>query len=141
MSYQTIHTLLDTQLQTVVNLPTLQIENTRKAGSKTIKEWTRSTLIPSRTTIETLGPLGYNKKQGLYQIDVFYPEDTNYNDTFLMSDTIIEKFTIGTNLSGVHIINSYMIPSQTTSGSIAVPGYFKTIVMVEWEYFETRLPL
>lgn len=147
MSYKLIHTSLDTQLQTVTGLPTLQIENTRKGNDKRTKEWTRSTLLPTKTSIETLGPLGYNKLKGLYQIDIFYPEDASYGDTFDMAELVLAKFIIGDNLNGINILNSYMIASQGVPGSISitgnvnVPGYYKAIVMVEWEYFINRLPI
>ncbi len=141
MSYKDIHQSLDTQLSSVVGLPTLQIENTRKTNDKRIKEWCRSTLLPAKTSIETLGPLGHNKLQGLYQVDIFYPEDYNYTDTFTMADLVLTKFIIGDTIDGINIINSYMLPSQNVSSNINIPGYYKIIVMIEWEKFETRLAI
>jgi hypothetical protein len=138
MSYYTIHTTLDNRLQTVTGLPTLQQENVRKVGDKKLTEWCRSTLLPSKTVVETVGLNGYNKVFGQYQIDIFYPQDISYTLPFQMGDTILHSFIIGTVLSGINITNSYILSGQSFQGSNQVPGYYKLIVMIEWVKYEQR---
>ena len=138
MSYISIHTALSDRLQTVVGLPTLQEENNRvRLGNGDI--WSRATLLPAKTNIQTIGPNGFNQLNGLYQVDLFYPSDTGYTEPYNMVDLILASFVAGTVLGQIRIKNSYMISSHDLSRTDKVmPNYFILPVMIEWETYEQR---
>jgi len=105
MSWQAIQTLLDTQVATVADLPTLITENmftektitTTLAAQKTA--YTRTSLLPSETEPFTLGTAGEDRYQGLYQVSLFYPEGDLVEGSNVMADRIIAKYTRSTLLT------------------------------------------
>lgn len=138
MSYITIYEAIVNRLQTITNLPTLQKENNRVKLGNGKTAWSRATILPARTKIETLGVNGYNEVNGLVQIDLFYPSDASYTDSFTMIDLILDKFVIGTQLSNVIIQNSYPLSAQTVSTSSNVPNFYMSSVMIEYSLYEQR---
>lgn len=126
MSYTTIHSLLDTQLQTVVGLPTLQQENIRYEP-KTGVAWTRSTLIPVESTRLSTG---FDLVQGLYQVDAFYPGDKGSTAASTMADLIIAEFPRALTLTSggviVHIVKSYREVAQPFQQFYRIP------VSIQW---------
>lgn len=123
---------LNTILLTTSNLPTLQSENKRIDLGSGKTPWCRSTLLPARTTQVSIGSSGIDNINGLYQIDLFYPQNSSYVLIYDMADAIINNFTIGSKSGGLHVINSYI---QKLPG---VTNYFNLAVIVEWQAFRDR---
>jgi hypothetical protein len=133
MSFLSIHEALDAQLKTVVNLPPLQEENIRvKLGAGT-KAWSRSTLIPNRSDIVTVGVNGLTELNGLYQIDLMFPADDKYTNCTKMADLVLAAFSVGLQLNTLMIRNSY-----PAAGYATVPGYYTIPVIVEWSMWVNR---
>ena len=97
MSFTTIQALLDAQLATVTGLPTLQLENTRINPTNNTP-WARATFIPAPTIVECVGPVGKDKLQGIYQVDLFYPQDRGTTTAGTMADLIVATFSKGLRL-------------------------------------------
>lgn len=140
MSYKTVYDVLTTRLNTVSGLPRLQLENIRVDLGSGTTAWSRATLLPSTTNIETVGPNGYSELRGLLQIDLFYPADKGYASSFTMVDSILDKFIPGTILtSDVIIQNSYMMSSQNLSSmERSMTNYHMICLMVEWSLYKQR---
>lgn len=97
MNYGDIRALLDTQLQTVSNLPSLQTENTRLNPGGL--PFVRSTLLPAEPTPLTVGPNGIDEHQGLYQVDLFYPQDHGVGTPGALAASVLAMFPRGLILS------------------------------------------
>jgi len=141
MSIKTIYDTIITRLETVVDLPTLQKENNRRqlgSGSSITTDWCRATLLPARTNLETVGPNGFNEINGLVQVDLFYPADSDYSTSFLMVDAILNKFVAGTLINSVIIRNSYMLSAQTVKSQGVIPNYYQVSIIIEWSLYEQR---
>lgn len=131
MSYSTIQTILDTQLQTVVTA-NLQLENTTRETK--LIDFVRSTLLPSQTEIVTLGATGYDRLNGLYQIDVFVKLGSGANAANVQADAIMAAFTKGTYLTSgttnVLIENKWRIPARVLQNFYQIP------VFVQWSFYK-----
>lgn len=132
MSYKEIQQELDGQLTSITGLPEVVLENTRfKAMSKT--PFIRSTLLPSQSTVETIGTTGYNKVYGLYQIDIFYPLDGGYEEINDDADTIISNFTKGTSFA---ITNGTLrINISWRNSGRKLENFYNIPVLVSWECY------
>lgn len=129
MSYATVQDLLDTRLLTVVDLPTLQKENTRNLAVSG-QRYTRSTLLPGRATQTTIGTTGKDIVRGLYQVDLFYPLDGGVFQINSMADSVVAAFPRGTALfNGMTIVN---IVSAWREAGARVEPYYSIPVVVEW---------
>lgn len=94
MSYANLQTALDTHLQTLTGLPTLQTENTRNVG-RTGESFARATLLPARPTQASVGQHGRDLRRGLYQVDLFVPMDGGTASVNALADSVIEHFPRG----------------------------------------------
>lgn len=132
MSYQSIQTILDTQLLTVISADELQLENVRRETAGT--GFYRSTLLPSQTQIATLGVNGYDKLNGMYQIDVFVKIGTGATAANTKADTIMAAFIKGNYLSDVSIDvlveNKWRLPARTLQNFYQIP------VIVQWSVYK-----
>lgn len=133
MKFSTIHKALDDRLKLVPQIPTIQEENVLKKLGPGTTSYCRSTLLPARTNPETLGPNGYNKLHGLFQVDLYYPQYETYTNCYDMVDNILSKFIMGTQLGNVLIMNSYPI-----AGSSSTLNYYSVSVVIEWLAYEQR---
>lgn len=132
MSYKEIQQALDGQLTSILGLPEIVLENTRfKANSKT--PFIRSTLLPSQSSVETIGTTGYNKVFGLYQIDIFYPLDGGYEEINDNADEIISNFQKGTSFT---ITNSTLrINISWRNSGRKLENFYNVPVLVSWECY------
>jgi len=132
MSYSIIQDLLDEQLATVTGLPTLSRENTRNEP-KTNVPYSRSTLLPIETTARTTHT---DEFQGLYQVDLFYPQSKGYKDAAEKADSVIAAFQRGLELVEgdvrVHVRMSWREVAQPFQQFYNVP------VMVRWSCLLSR---
>ena len=130
MSFTAIQGILDTQLATVATLPTLQKENTLYKPANT-PAWCRTTLLPAATTVESIGVDGRERKYGLFQIDLFYINNSGTTDATSMADLIIAAFRKGTYLTDttytVMVLRAYIDSGRP------YPNYYQLPVIVEWE--------
>jgi hypothetical protein len=94
MSYSIIQELLDEQLATVTTLPTLSKENVRYEP-KTNVPYSRTTLLPTEATALSTHT---DECQGLYQVDLFYPQSKGYTDAAETADSVIAAFQRGLEL-------------------------------------------
>lgn len=133
MSYAKIQTLLDTRLAATTGLPTLQLENTRNIA-KTGVPFTRGTLLPARSTQISLGTVGKDLFEGLYQVDIFIPQDGGTATVNALVDAVLTQFARGTRLVNgavtVEIMNSWREVGSRIENFYSVP------VTVEWRYFK-----
>ena len=137
MSYKTTYESLITQLQTVTSLPTLQKENNRiqLGGGKT--PWCRASILPVPTNIATLGPNGLNNEIGIFQVDLFYPQDNGYDTSFDMADSILQKYKAGSLVDGIIIRNSWISSNQQINGQ-GIQNYYMISVRVEFNKYVSR---
>ena len=132
MSTQRIQALLDTQLQTTTSLPGLQLENKRYTLDGF--PFVRSTLMPARSNVLTVGYGAKREYQGLYQITAWYPQDGGSTAARTMADSIVDQFPIGMMLSDgvitVRIIVASVMPSQSMTNMFGVP------IQIQWSVFK-----
>lgn len=132
MSYTTILQLLDTQLLTTTDLPTHYTENER-VQLITDTPWCRSTLLPVETQELTIGSNGWVKVQGLYQIDLFYPNDAGYSTAAGIADNVITSFARGLSLGTTTIVKiemSWRLPARSFQQFYQIP------VSVRWASYQ-----
>lgn len=132
MSFLAIQNILEAKLLTVTGLPVHQSENTLMKPSNT-PAWCRSTLLPAATTVESIGANGRERKHGLFQIDLFYINNSGYAGATSMADTIISQFSKGLYLTDstytVMVLRSYI------DGARPFPNYYQKSLVVEWECY------
>lgn len=133
-NYTLIQQLLDEQLVTVADLPTLVKENVRKQDEKANTAWCRSTLIPSEPNYTSIGADGLTEWRGLYQISLFYPEGYGVDDVNTMVDTIVDTFPKGLQIGAtdpkVMIWKSYRLTAMSENNKfIHVP------IRINWSYW------
>lgn len=131
MSFALINIILDSKLESIANLPFLQKENTLMKPANT-PSWCRATLLPSETSIESIGNDGRERYNGLYQIDLFYINNSGTLAAFEMADVIISNFSKGIYLTGgndieVMVIKSFIDPAKP------FPNYYQLPVLVKWQ--------
>lgn len=125
MSYSTIQNLLDTQLATVTGLPTLYKENTRNE-LKTGVAFSRSTLLPA----ETLALSSHtNEVNGLYQVDIFYPQDKGADAAGAVADSVVAAFARGLVLTDGVIVHIRMSWRETAR---EFQQFYNVPVVVRW---------
>lgn len=134
MSIKKIRTALNTHLQLIPNLPSLQLENTKNIAVSG-QAFTRATLLPAETFAETIGVSGKNRNHGLYQIDLFGVADNGTDTVDTLADVIISHFKRGTTLTedGL-IVNIEMAWSET--GSI-LHSFYNVPVVIRWRAHTT----
>ena len=102
----------------------------------TTKLGVRTTLIPTKTIVETLGPTGYVSVNGMYAIDVIGQINTGYTGVQLLADIILAAFpraTIMTLGNGDTINIATSSPSTNTNqGAWAMNKLYCRQVMVEF---------
>jgi len=107
-SFTQIQQALDTQLLTVNGITNgttgnliseNQTMNLSSIPNFTTRTFVRSTLVPSTTTVETLGNAGYVKVNGLYAIDVIGPMDKGYLTVKPLADLVLAAFPRGLKLT------------------------------------------
>jgi hypothetical protein len=133
MKTSEIQTALDTQLKTIVSLPTLQLENTRLDASSNLAAFVRSTLLPAQSTVISLGIGAKKQMQGLYQVDVFYPLDSNTTAARTLADTIVDTFPIGQRLTIGTTTVIIEVSSVMTAYSIS--KYYCIPVRIQWSVY------
>lgn len=128
MNYEAVRALLDTQLTQVVDLPPVQKENTRFTTGGTA--WCRSTLMPGEPTALSVGLGGLNEHQGLYQVDVFTPQDDGTAEAGLVAAAVQEQFPRGLILNSggiqIHVRMAWQQPAYQVEDWYALP------VVVRW---------
>jgi hypothetical protein len=129
MSYEKIQSLLDTRLQALTGLPTIQLENTRNIGQTGIP-FSRATLLPARATQATVGLQGRDSRTGLYQVDLFYPLDAGTATINAMADSVIDHFTRGLVLID-GAINVHVLVCWRETGRRIEP-FYSVPVVIEW---------
>ena len=131
MSTDRIIKLLDAQLQTISGLPAFQQENKRfeLAGGSFV----RSTLMPSRSSVISLG-VGANKQmQGVYQISCFYPQDGGSSPARVMADNVVNAFPIGLRLTDGVI--TVIVEITSVMSSTSMTNLYVVPVQVIWTVY------
>jgi hypothetical protein len=131
MSTARIQALLDTQLKTIVGLPALQLENVRYTLNG--DPFVRSTLMPARSSVLSLGVGATKQLQGLYQVTCFYAQDGGSAPARAMADTVVDTFPIGLRLSDgvitVIVEIASVLPAMSMTNLYGVP------VQVQWSVY------
>lgn len=135
MNYDVIRTLLDTQLQTVVGLPTLYTENNRievdGRGS-----FCRSTLMNSEPMALTVGPNGNNQYKGLYQVDLFYPQDRGTLAQNELAALVISAFPRSLILNDVTSgLNVHVDMSWQQTAYTVQQNYYVVPIVIRWSSY------
>jgi len=127
-----VQTLLDTQLQTIIGLPVVQLENKRHTVVPS-EPFVRSTLLPARSTVLSLGVGATKQLQGIYTVQSFYPQDSGSAPAHTMADIIVDAFPIGLRLVDgdltVIVEIASVMPAQSMSNMYGVP------VQVQWSVY------
>lgn len=111
-------------------------ENKRYVPSLS-QDYIRTTLIPTQTTKESLGLGGYNRLNGLFQIDLFYAAGrTPIKDINRRADEMLNfitnKMVISEGNSNTRIEEVWRDVSITES------DWFQLPVQVRWESYQNR---
>lgn len=125
-----IQNALDTQLQTVANLPGFFAEN-QYVPQSGVTPFCRSTLGPAKSIIEGIGVPRIILQQGLYAVDLFYPIDYGYSAGRTMADAVINAFQPGflslADGNKLIILTAWSQPSHNDANS-----FLQYPVRVEW---------
>jgi hypothetical protein len=134
IDYNTIRTLLDTNLKTVVGLPQLATENIRVTTTNAMP-WCRSTLITSEPSPLTVGYDGMNQHKGIYQVDLFYPQDYGTTDVSAISKLVINAFPRGLTLTdgttNIHVTMTWQLTAYTVQ-----QAWYAVPVSIRWSSFK-----
>jgi hypothetical protein len=134
-SYTSIQQIFDTILKTTTGLPTFTQENIKSQVTAT-KPWCRSTLLPAQTQVIGIGQVGLRMDQGLYQVDLFYPQNSGNIDAATMADLIMSKYKRGTYYTGgstkVLVDKVYRLPSS----SLTQATFYHLPIVVSWQYYD-----
>jgi len=133
INFTAVQTALNTQLATVSGVSSmLEVENTKK--KTTIgTPFVRATLLPAQTQPATLGQGGYDGLNGLYQVDVCYPQDDGTLTAGAMADLIINAFVKGTYYGStpkVLVQNRWRLPSRRLGSFFVIP------VVIQWVSYQ-----
>ena len=133
MNYTTIQKALDTQLSIVAGIPTFTEENARFKPSATTP-FTRSTLLPAQTVVESIGVHGIDRVNGLYQVDLYYPADQGYTTANTMADLVIAAFPKALQLTTTDSIKvdvdvTWRLPARK------VQNFYNVPVIVSWKSY------
>lgn len=130
-----IQAALDTQLLTVTGLPVLQTENTRFDGSKNVPAFCRSTLLPAQTTVIGLGAgsAAQTQMQGLYQVDVFYPQDSGTTAARTLADAVVAVFPVGLRL--VEGSSTVTVEVASVMTAYSINKYYCVPVRIQWNVY------
>lgn len=127
MSIEQIRTLLDTQLATVASLPYHQAENTRYEP-KTAVPWVRSTMSPAETVRRTTFS---DELNGLYLVDVFYPQGKGTTTAAEMAQAIKEAFPRGSRLGEAVDVPLYVMGSWIEA-SRDLNSHYQIPLIIKW---------
>ena len=133
MSTAVIQNLLDTRLQTISGLPTLELENTTIDVTSNKTAWVRSTLLPAESTLVTVGSTAIREFQGYYQVDCFYPTGNGSNAAHVLADTVVSTFPIGLTLNN-GAVTVYIQMASATVG-YKVTKYYCVPVRIQWSCY------
>jgi len=134
-NYTDIQLALDTQVQTVVGLPTIQLENTQNSN-KNKSTWTRTTLLPASTEIVTLGAQGYDRLNGLYRIDLFSQLNEGVTDASTMADLVLASFTKGARLTSGSVV--VVIENKTRSAARVLDNRYNIPLTIIWSSYQVQ---
>lgn len=128
ISYTAIQNLLDAQLATVTSLPTIYTENERSKLSTGVNQ-ARATLLPGIPKLMTTGSTPWKELKGLYQVDIFLPQNAGTN-TNSIADDVMNAFDAGTMLTD----GTYQVWIQLSYRMSAVmfQQFYNVPVMVSW---------
>lgn len=132
MSITSTHALLDTQLKTVTGLPFLQAENIRFTIDG--NPWCRSTLLPARSTVISLGVGATKQMTGLYQVDVIYPQDSGSAVAHAMADLVVAAFPIGARLTDG--TTTVIIEISSVMAAHPLLDFYYVPIQVQWSVYE-----
>lgn len=129
MSSSDIRRALEQQLSAISGLPSIAYENTAFVPT-TGTAWIRATFQPQATRQSVLGTGGAERYEGLFLIDVFYPQGSGPLDADTMADTIKAQFDPGDiyTENGKRIRIEY---SERGQGQNDSPWYFVPVT-VRW---------
>lgn len=135
--YSVIQKILDTQLKTVKGLPSFAPENVKQTLVAT-KPWSRSTLVPAETQIIGVGQTGWRKDQGLYQIDLFYPQNSGNEQAQAMADAVMNAFVRGKyyTLGSTRVLIERVY--RNPASSLAQATFYQIPIMVAWNYYDRQ---
>lgn len=133
MSTLDIQTALDTQLKTVVGLPTLQTENNRFDASSSIPSWCRATLMPANSNVIAIGTGAMKQMQGLYQVDVFALTGTNTTAARTIADAVVDAFTVGQRLTSGS--STVIVEVASVMTAYAINKYYCIPVRIQWSVY------
>lgn len=130
MARSLIRSLLNAHVQSIPDLPPLQLENTPSIG-RTGQPFSRLTLLPATTIEASAGLIGQNKVSGLLQVDLFYPENLGTAAAEAMADTVAAAFPRGLRLNqGDTYI--HFGPPTIGAGYIFAPFYCLPVTVDWW---------
>lgn len=129
MSITAVQTALVNKLQTLTGLPPLQAENTRNIG-KAGQTFVRATLLPAATQQLSVGVNGRDQLSGLFQVDIFIPQDTGVSPANALADQIIAHFPRGTVLTEAGVTTHVQRAWRQTGGRVET--FYQVPVVIQW---------
>jgi len=132
MSTSTIAKLLDTAARSVAALPDdFYKENTSKDLQGPVVPWARSTLYPNVSTPLSVGQNAQRQMQGLYRIDILYPQDKGPSAARTAADAVVAAFPIGRRLVDGAV--TVICEMASVLSSPQAPGkYYIVPVQINW---------
>lgn len=137
ISYTRIQSILDNELQKILDLPKITLENITAKPTAT-DPFCRTTLLPAQAQVIGIGAVGLRLDQGLYQIDLFYPQNSGNCAANNMGDTVMNHFVRGQYYTDdtikIMITRIYRLPAS----SLVQTAYYRIPVMIEWNYYDNN---
>lgn len=126
---QTLYDLLIERLQTVAELPALQLENTNIDPQG--KAFSRATLIRTRPSQGSVGASGRDRHSGLLQVDLFVPLGTGTTAANAIADEVISTFPRGLTLTS-GALNLHVVRAYRETGGRLLDKFHQVPVSIEW---------
>jgi hypothetical protein len=131
-----IHKLLDAELKLVTGMPDIYTENLPAANQNAGTKWCRTTMLPARTDVVSIGLAYQERYQGLFQVDLFYPRDRGFSLASTQADLVIAYFYPGYRVQAVTgfwllIEQSWRLPATTFNNA-----FYNPAVQVRWSVYQ-----
>ncbi len=142
MSYREIHNMLDTQLGTIANLPTIVKANEKlsrtvdKNSSVAKASYIRTELVPAETETISMGLTGHDNFQGIFLIDIYIPSGDGVDNANWIADSIIAAYPKRTLITQNGI--TLRITNYTRGASVDSTNWFLVPMTIAWQSFIKR---
>jgi hypothetical protein len=127
-----IYKVLCDKLLALTLSPTMQIAFQNVPFTPPTGGYLRASHFPNTTNQITLGDTGINRHEGIFQIDVFTPENEGIIKAMEIAGTIEQHFKRGTYINNDGVLVRIMQPPEITTSLKSSP-YLQTPISIRWQ--------